>query len=205
MKKTEGNFNFGGILIIIALIVLYQFYEENYAEPKRKKEEEQELVDYWSKPTINFFKNFNCSNLTYNEKEISIKKFIVVETYSSKTCDLSIDYNFINFDNLKFFENYYTRNINDANVIIWIYMEEGNEEGSYTNSAKAVRYRSVINYIDKKSKTIYKKEKFDYLGEPPKEISRKKGSFGGREYFGEKPEKEIIISIGREIEKYNSK
>ena len=204
MKKTEENFNFGGILIIIALIVLYNLYDVYYAEPKQKKEEEKELVDYWSKPTINFFKNFNCSNLTSDEKDISIKKFIVVETYSSKTCDLSIDYNFINFDNLKFFENYYTRNINDANVIIWIYMEEGNEEGSYTNFAKAIRYRSVINYIDKKSKTIYKKEKLDYLGEPPKEIRTKKGNFGGRQYFGEKPKKEIIFAIGREIEKYNS-
>ena len=39
MKKTEENFNFGGILIIIALIVLYNLYDVYYAEPKQKKEE----------------------------------------------------------------------------------------------------------------------------------------------------------------------
>ncbi len=205
MKKTEQNFNFGGIIIIVILVLLYQAYDKLYSEPKRKREQEKEFVDYWTKPTIDFFKKFNCSNLTYNEKDIAIKKFIVVETYSDNTCDLSIDYDFIPFDELKFFQNYYTRNINDANVIIWIYTEKGNTEGLYTNLAKAIRYRSVVNYIDKATKTIYKKEKIDYLGEPPKEITRRGRSTGGSEYFGEKPKNDIIISIGHEIEKHNPK
>ena len=188
---------------------IYSVLDTNFFEPKRKIEEKERLINeknqltkLWSKPTIKFFQNFNCTNLLYQEKEIKINKFLVVESYRNEKCNLSLESD-LEIEKLEYFEKYYTRNIDSANVIIWIVDEPGNEEGNYTNFTKAIRLRTIINYIEKSTNTIYKKEIINYSGSAPKKIERLQG---GRhpEYFGSKQYEKIYISIGKEIERKNS-
>lgn len=188
-------------IFILSIICIGTAINELYFIPKEKREKEERLIKHWSKSTVDFFKEFNCKSLKYTENKIPINKFFFIESYSNDYCYLKFEYYpDIDFAKYKSFENYYTKNIDDANVIIWIYEEKTKKsEGTYTNMTKAYRNRSVINYIDKNSKTIYKKEYFDYLGEPPKEIKRKSGSYGGNEEFGKKPIKNILISVSNEI------
>ena len=200
MGKNESFYQVISIVIIVLIAIGYNLIDENYWKPKEEQQQKQELIDYWTKPTINFFSKFNCKGIKQNLRKVNIDKFVVVETFSNETCELNLDSDNIEFENYSYFEKYYTRNINLANVIIWIYVEEGDESGTYTNRSKAIRWRSVINYIDKKTKTIFKIEKIDYEGNPPEQITRGKGSFGSKEYFGIKPYEQIIISIGNEIE-----
>lgn len=196
--------NKNNIVLIIAVIigiVVYDSYFRPKAEAENKLKEvvaREKLINFWSKPTVDFAENFNCAELKFEKIDLEIKKFIVIESYES--CNINLDTD-MEFEKLSMFKNYYTRKIDDANVIIWIQQKPGKAEGTYSNSTKAIRYCAELNFIDKVSKIIYKREVVDFLGAPPDEITRRQGTHGGNEFFGAKPEEEIYSVIIREINK----
>ena len=200
MKKNNNNFIF-----LIGLILLGIIIDESYCEPKRKEEEKQktkikqkEEIEKWSKETVDYFKSFNCSELKDTVEEIKIDKFIVVESYTKHDCTMNLDDD-LEFEKYKNFNNFYSRKIDSVNVIIWIVQKPGKEEGTYSNFTKAVRFESELNFINKSTRTIYKKISLDYLGDAPKEIRRKQGTAGGVEYFGTKPYENIYNTILNEL------
>jgi hypothetical protein len=179
-----------------------------FFEPKRKaeaaqllKDEEQELIKLWTKPTIDFFKKFNCSDLKFEEHEFKTTKFIAVDSYITNECHVDIDTD-VSFDNYKIFDSIYTRKINEANTIVWIIQKSGKEEGTYTGGEKAIRLLSEINFIDKSTKTIFKKINVDYLGVAPEKITRTNYNHMD-EKFGERDNEGEYIAIINEIKRQN--
>lgn len=206
MSKTSNHSsNKGCIIIIIIVAIIYAVIDNTYFKPKQEaeevqkaKEEAQELTNFWSKPTIDFFKKFNCEDLKFEEKEFKIYKFLAIENLDYQ-CQIGTDTN-SSFEDYKLFKDYYTRKINDANIIVWIVEIRGKEEGTYTGGEKAIRLCSEINFIDKNTKIICKKTTVDYLGEAPQTITRTSGSHFD-EIFGEKDFAGISVAISEEISK----
>lgn len=197
-KNSSANFEGLAILLIIAVVWLgFSKLYDIYSEPERlltEEKEKAELIKYWSEPTINFMNSVDYKEFKHEDKNIKINKFFEIESYyyhvSSPT---------LNFENKKYLNQFYTRKIDDANVIIWIATKPGEVEGRYSNASKAVRYNAEISFIDKETKTVYKKEIIKYLGIAPEHITRKQGSSPSEEYFGTMPYEEIYQTIENEI------
>ena len=80
MEKNESFYQVISIVIIILIAIGYNLIDENYWKPKEEQQQKQELIDYWTKPTINFFSKFNCKEIKQNLRKVNIDKFVVVET-----------------------------------------------------------------------------------------------------------------------------
>ena len=204
--SRDNSQNTGFIILIFLIGGIYTIINEVFLEPKKKqeqeqilKEEQQELEKIWTKQTIDFFKNFNCSDLKYEEKDFQVTKFTSVDSYLGNECHIDLDTD-INYDNYKIFDTIYTRKINEANTIIWIIRKRGKVEGAYTGGEKAIRLLSEINFIDKSSKTIFKKINVDYLGVAPEKITRTNYNHMDEE-FGERDNKGEYIAIINEIKR----
>lgn len=207
-RNSNQSSNIWVVVILVIIGIIYNGLDEMFFEPKRKaeaaqllKDEEQELIKLWTKPTIDFFKKFNCSDLKFEEHEFKTTKFIAVDSYITNECNLDIDTD-ISFDNYKIFDSIYTRKINEANTIIWIIQKIGKVEGTYTGGEKAIRLLSEINFIDKSTKTIFKKINVDYLGVAPEKITRTNYNHMD-EKFGERDNEGEYIAIINEIKRQN--
>lgn len=197
MASNKGSISF--IIILIIGICVYESYNNPLEEDKlRIENEKNKMIEIWSKPTIDFVENFNCSEYELKDKEIQLEKFIVVDSYTYDSCLINLNTDF-EFEKYKTFNSFYTKKIEEANVIIWIVQKPGKTEGNYSNSTKAIRFCCDLNFIDKETKVIYKKITLDYLGNPPEEIRRRKGTAGGTEFFGTKPYEEILNLISQEF------
>lgn len=195
-RNSNQGSNIWVVVIIVGIGIIYNGLDDMFFKPKREaeaaqfaKEKEQELIKLWSKPTIDFFKTFNCSDFKSEEKEFKINKFFSIDSYMNYECDID-DYTNTGYENYKIFDTLYTRKINEANTIIWIVQKEGKEEGTYTGGEKAIRLKSEINFIDKSTNTIFNKIEVDYFGVAPEKITRSTRShqnelFGERNYEGE--------------------
>jgi len=204
--------NKNGIILILIIVVgmnVYNYFIKPFKEKQEQRNIEyakQEDIKIWSKPTIEFVDNFNCSEYLFKENNVKIEKFIVIDSYNEsndeKYCNVSLNTD-LKIENYENFVNSYTRNVNEANVIIWIVQKTGKAEGTYENHTEAHRYFCEINFIEKVSKTIFKKEIINFIGDPPKSIDRKQGSIGGLEFFGEKPYKRILLAINNQLKTPN--
>lgn len=204
-NPNQGS-NIGCVIIIIIGVLIYNGFDALFLKPKRDaetaqllKDEEQELIKLWSKPSIDFFNTFNCSILKFEEKEFIINKFLAVDSYINNECHIN-KYTDISYDKYKIFDSIYTRKINEANTIVWIIQKRGKEEGTYTGGQKAVRLLSEINFIDKSTKTIFKKINVDYLGVAPEQITRRNNNHMDEE-FGERNNEGEYIAIINEIKR----
>lgn len=205
-RNSNQGSNIWGVFILVIIGIIYNGLDEMFFEPKREaeaakllKDEEQELIKLWSKPTVDFFKTFNCSSLKFEEKEFKIYKFLAVDSYIDKYCQIN-EITDVSYDNYKIFDSIYTKKINEANTIIWIVQKRGKEEGTYTGGEKAIRLCSEINFIDKTTNTIFKKIDVDYLGNAPEKITRSNYSHAD-EKFGERNHKGEYIAIVNEIKR----
>lgn len=197
MANNKSSVSF--IIVLVIGICIYESYNKPLEEEESKlknEREKNEMIKAWSKPTIDFIESFNCSEYKLNNTEVQIEKFIVFDSYNYDNCLINLNNDFEGF---KTFNNFYTKSIDEANVIIWIVQKPGKTEGEYSNFTKAVRYCCDLNFIDKDAKVIYKKITLDYLGNPPDEIRRRKGTAGGTEFFGTKPYEEILKLISHEF------
>ena len=204
-NPNQGS-NIGCVIIIIIGALIYNGFDALFLKPKREaeeaqiaKEEAQKLINFWSKPTVDFFKTFNCSNLKFEEKEFKINKFLAVDSYINNECQIDENTD-SNYTNYKIFDSLYTKKINEANAIIWIVQKRGKEEGIYTGGEKAIRLSSEINFIDKTTNTIFKRIDVDYLGVAPEQITRRNNNHMDEE-FGERDNKGEYIAIINEIKR----
>lgn len=206
MRKKNNGASFGALIPIFVIMIIYSGIDALFFKPKREAEElqlakaeEQEMVKLWSKPTIDYFKTFDCSKLKTVEKEFKTNKFFSIDSDINYGCRLNDDIN-TGYENYKVFDTLYTRKINEANVIIWILQKRGKEEGLYTGGEKAIRLKSEINFIDKKNNTIFKSIDVDYLGIPPEKITRSTRNYRDEE-FGERNYEGEYIAIINEIKR----
>ena len=205
-RNSNQGGNLWGILLIIVIVITYNGIDTVFFKPKRDaeaaqvaKEEQQDLIKRWSKPTLDFFKKFNCEDLKFEEQDFKTNKFIAVNSFLSDECHVDIDTD-VSFDDYKIFDTIYTRKINEANTIIWIIRKRCKVEGTYTGGEKAIRLFSEINFIDKSSKTIFKKINVDYVGVAPETITRTNHSHIDEE-FGERDNEGEYIAIVNEIKR----
>lgn len=205
-RNSNQGSNIWVVIILVGVGIIYNGLDKVFFEPKREaeavqlaKEQEQELIKLWSKPTIDFFKTFNCSDLKFEDQEFKITKFIAVDSYITNECHLDIDTD-ISYDKYKIFDSIYTRKINEANTIVWIIQKRGKAEGTYTGGEKAIRLSSEINFIDKLTNTIFKKIDVDYLGAAPEKITRSNYSHVD-EVFGERNNQGEYFTIINEIKR----
>jgi len=63
MEKNESFYQVISIVNIVLIAIGYNLINENYWKPKEEQPQKQELIDYWTKPTINFFSKFNCKEI----------------------------------------------------------------------------------------------------------------------------------------------
>jgi len=207
MSRNSNQGSLGcGFIIILVIVIIYHSIDVIFFEPQRDaevaqslNEEQQKLEKLWTKPTVDFFKKFNSSNLKFEEQEFKTTKFIAVDTYSHNECYIDL-YTDISYDNYKIFDSIYTRKINEVNTIVWIIQKRGKVEGTYTGGEKAIRLLSEINFIDKSTNTIFKKINVDYLGVAPEKITRSNYSHQD-EVFGERDHKGEYIAIVNEIKR----
>lgn len=187
---------YGGKVIILLLFGLGFLYHIFISSPKKKAKQEQEIIDVWGSNTANYFKNFTCVGLSYYEKEHYVDKFIVVESDVDKDCELKKYSPFeektmkIDFD--KFSK--YTKNIDEANTIIWIKTKLGEVEAKYGREKEGIRLISEINFIDKQTKSIYKKVDVKHKGRVPEEVLIKRSNAGKPVYIGNR-DRETIENI----------
>lgn len=205
-RNTNQGSNAGGIIVIIVLGFIYSIVDGVFFKPEREaeklqlaKDKEQEMIKQWSKPTIDYFKTFECSKLKSVDKEFKINKFFSIDSDVNYECRIN---DFINtgYESYKIFDTLYTRKINEANTIIWIVQKRGKEEGFYTGGQKAVRLKSEINFIDKSTNTIFKSIDVDYLGVAPEKITRSTRSYHDEE-FGERNYEGEYLAIINEIKR----
>jgi hypothetical protein len=206
MSKNNNGTSLGALIPIFVIWIIYSSIDALFFEPKREaeelqlaKDEEQEMIKLWSKPTIDYFKTFDCSKLETVQKEFKINKFLSIDSDMNYECRLNDVIN-TGYENYKIFDTLYTRKINEANAIIWIVMKRGKEEGFYTGGEKAIRLKSEINFIDKKNNTIFKSIDVDYLGIAPEKITRTTRNYHDEE-FGERNYEGEYIAIINEIKR----
>lgn len=193
----------GCTAIIIGVIGIWALYTHFITTPREKEKENKELIDKWTKPTVDFFTNFDCSDFKTNNRIHKIEKFFVIESHLDHPCKVSkySDTDYI-FSKADYINQFYTKDISKANTIIWIQTVGGASETSYTDGSPAKRLIAEINFIDKETKTLYKKEKAKFSGNPRNQITRSsRDKKGTNVYFGEKPYDEIFDIIENEIKK----
>lgn len=178
------------LVIVFGSMYLYNACDEKFYEPKREAKKKAELVSYWSKPTLNYFEDFDCSKLQYNLSETQITKFFIIESHLNHKCEIS-KYTLNEFDTIKKLQPYLTKKIDEANVIVWLSSFGGEAEGNYTDGSPAHRLFAEINFISKKENTIFKKVIVKYNGTPLNSIQRLKNQTASNVYFGNKPLEEI--------------
>jgi len=197
-RKSEPNLSqfislIVGILIIGGICELYNWIFKE----KSVTEIEQEFAESMPKSTVEFFNNFECGSLQFTPKTIRIKKTFVLETNNTSICKLFDCQNYLYSDE-KRIGKYITDNINDANVIIWI-NNIGKKEGNYSNGSPSIRKYAEINFIEKETKSIYKKVEIPYLGKAPQYIKRNAGLSNNEEFFGDRPDNQISTCLLNEI------
>lgn len=160
------------------------------------KETNEELISFYGESTVNYFKTFDCSKLDYQEYEMGINNFFLIVGTTCKLGKYSaspLNAYRLGIDNE--ISNIQVKNIDSANVIVWInILKDGERFGNYTNGALAIRNNYEINLIDKINKTIFKKSVFASVGEPPEKIVRKSGD-DKPQYFGDIPKEQVIEFI----------
>ncbi len=203
MRRGNNGEGLAGLFIIM---LIYTGVDMVFFKPKREAEElqlakdkEQEMINQWSKPTIDYFKTFECSKLKSVDKEFKINKFFSIDSDINYECRINDDIN-TGYENYKIFDTLYTRKINEANTIIWIVQKRGKEEGFYTGGQKATRLKSEINFIDKSTNTIFKSIDIDYLGVAPEKITRSTSNYRDEE-FGERNYEGEYLAIINEIKR----
>ena len=193
----------GCAAIILGIIGIWALYDHFITTPREKEKEKNELIEKWTKPTVDFFTNFDCSDFTTNNGIHKIEKFFVIESHLDHPCKVSkySDTDYI-FSKADYINQFYTKDISKANTIIWIQSVGGASESSYTDGSPAKRLIAEINFVDKETKTIYKKEKAEFSGNPRNQITRSsRDKKGTNVYFGEKPYDEIFDIIESELNK----
>lgn len=177
MRRNEGSGCLGiATLIFFACFFIYEGCDHLVHRDERKAEEEkkkQEFIDKWKQSNIDYFKNFNCNNIGIEDDEIEIINFFAIATPREFECDIHDFYkpklNFINANDNKRI----AQEIKDANVLIWIKEIPGDRTGSYEDGSRAIRLDTEINFINLKTRNIFKKVIVHGIGEPPEEIYKK--------------------------------
>ncbi|WP_299064299.1 hypothetical protein [uncultured Polaribacter sp.] len=178
---------------IILLIIGILFFIIFDCSGERKRE--NKLTEFWGQKTSEFFKNIDCNKLTYNPKKIEFDKIFILGNSCKLIQESYYNLNVKQFSVTEGIGNSITKNIEEAEVIIWIKrLENGKKYGNYTNGASAIRLNYEVNLINKKTKNIFKKSTFEGLGTPPKEIKRKLGN-NSPQYFGSIPYQQITDFI----------
>lgn len=191
----------GCAAIILGIIGLWVAYDSFIAEPRKEKKEKQELEQMWSKSTVDFFTDFDCSSFSIKESDHKIEKFFVIESHLNHSCKLT-KYTKTHsvFEEAQNIKDFYSRKINQVNTIIWIKSVEGETEGSYTDGSPAKRLTAEINFIDLNTKGIYKTISIPFDGNPRDKITRSSRERKGTNvYFGTKPYDDIFEVIEKEI------
>ncbi|GAA4281967.1 hypothetical protein [Gaetbulibacter aestuarii] len=191
---------FVGLLIGLILVIIVG----SIFECSDKNKTEKELVKFWGEETFEYFKNFNCKGLSYQPKEIEFNKIFLIRGRFGN-CELwkekSWEINFKDFNNSNLLSEHLVNKVQSADIIVWINVEQNGEKyGNYSNGAYAIRNNFAVNLIDKQTRTIFKKETFEGIGEPPNEILRKQ-SEDRPEYFGSIPSDKIIDFLMTELKK----
>jgi hypothetical protein len=206
MSKKNNGASLGALIPIFVIMIIYSGIDTLFFKPKREaeelqlaKDEEQEMIKQWSKPTIDYFKTFECSKLKSVDKEFKINKFFSIDSDVNYECRINDVIN-TGYESYKIFDTLYTRKINEANAIIWIVQKKGKEEGFYTGGQKATRLKSEINFIDKSTNTIFKSIDVDYLGVAPEKITRSARNYRDEE-FGERNYEGEYLAIINEIKR----
>lgn len=188
--SSENNARSGCSIIILTIIGIVVAYQHFVVDPKKKADEIRKQINFWGDSTVNFFDKFDCKDLIITDEQIKMEKFFVLFSYRDKKCK-------INEKVIKAFEQnsdigqYYTRDIDSANVIVWLEIISGSKEGRYSNGAPAIRDNVELKLINKKSNSIFKRHVFETIGTARDEI-RRKHSDNKPQHFGNIPYEKII-------------
>jgi len=178
-----------GILITIVLLFLLNpiFTRCNNQKNKEKRNaKELALIEIWGKNTVDFFNTMNTDKLVYRNYQYRINKFIIV---SAKNLQLNETNDTEIFKNHPALKKYHTKNINDANVIIWLkpVINNNNIQATYSDGSKAIRMQVDVCLVNKSDMTVFRNVLLDCIGEPLKSVERRQGSAPRNYYFGKYP------------------
>ncbi|MBU2947027.1 hypothetical protein [Zobellia uliginosa] len=194
----SSNRSGGGCsLIILILLGIYLAYQHFVITPREDAIELQEQIDFWGESTVKYFGTFDCENLNHTEIQTDIEVFFVLFSGKDDKCEIN-DYIIKDFEQSSKVSPYYSRDIDKANVIVWLDIVSGNVEGKYSNGASAIRNQVELKLIDKHSKAVFRTEIFDAVGSARDEIKRKGGD-KRPEHFGRIPYFDIIEFLHSEI------
>ena len=192
------------VLAIFAIMFMYEGIDSYFFKPERdlkeKKAGEEMFKNYWNESNLEFFKNYNCNDLTFSQKNTAIKKAFIIETHHQTICNPHKAFRFHYIFPEKKYRSKITDSIIKANVLIWINVIESKKDGQYTDGSIAKRGQLELKFIDISANKIYKKLIIEFTGVAEPEIKRSRYSKPGDVPFGEFPLDEIIKIIKRTID-----
>ncbi|WP_396179810.1 hypothetical protein [Flavobacterium sp.] len=192
------------VLAIFAIMFIYEgidsYFFKDERDLKEKKSTEEIFKNYWNESNLDFFKNYNCKDLTFSQKNTEIKKAFIIESHHQTICNPHKAFKFQYIFPEKKYSSKITDSIIKANVLIWINVIESKEEGQYTDGSIAKRGQLELKFIDISAKKIYKKLIIEFTGEAEPEIKRSRYSKPGDVPFGEFPREEIIKTIKKTLD-----
>lgn len=168
----------------------------------KELKEQNDFINYWKQSNIIFFSEFKCnSSLNYDEsKFIKIEKFYIFDTSREYECNIKDFHKTpIHFKRIDL-QNYFSEEIKNANVLIWVKQVPGEKNGSYGDGSRAIRLNAEINFINIAEKSIYKKITIPCIGEPQEKIYKRLASAPPKDFhFGSLPYEQISEIIKNEI------
>lgn len=208
MSYNKGSAGSSGCLLFFVLMFfVYQGidYLIHRDEINAKELQEQnDFINHWKQSNINFFSKFKCnSSLNYDEsKFVKIEKFYIFDTNREYECNIK-DFHKTSIHLKKIdIQNYFSEEIKNANVLIWVKEVPGEQNGSYGDGSRAIRLNAEINFINIAEKSIYKKITIPCIGEPQEKIYKRHSSAPPKDFhFGSLPYEQISEIIKNEIEK----
>lgn len=188
-KGNKTSYAPNGKVFVILIFGLGFLFNKYISSPKKIVKQKQEMIDEWGRSTASYFEDFKCKDLLYLDKYHYIDRFIVVESDLDKDCELKkykgvFEEKTLKIDFKKF--NKYTKNIDEANTIIWIRTKLGEVEAKYGKHGlkDGIRLVSEVNFIDKETKRIYKSVIIKHIGSASDKVRVKRSNASKPVYIG---------------------
>ena len=155
--KISENFKYSIIRTILIVIFVYIIVHIFYISGLLKEREElNENIKFWGIDTVNFFNDFNINNLSRNNNlVVNIDKIFIIDTHLRDNVKWNINYKKKDYADI--FGDKYTKDIKEANVVVWYRTIKGKKSGiRYSNGESVYRLNTELNFIEKKTNVIFK-------------------------------------------------
>lgn len=167
----------------------------SYQDENRINEYQNKVLNHFGKPTVDFFKDIDCTNLKDSlTNDYHFKKFFLMEDQS---CELRLS-KFKGYFQKSELNSHISENIEEVDFVVWLSTSDGTVYSDYQYGYQAIRKIYELQVIHKDNLKIIDRHSFEGTGDPPNSIKRRQGD-DRPAYFGIRPNEAIIKYIENHI------